>query len=102
LLQHYTEYQPNLVNVWYAPGAPWNTILTTAAPFNVVVPQLVTAQDLETHIPDFLIEVREVSSTALLTLRTVLVVKIRHKRMQLLRATAFEKVYWSCKHRLHS
>ena len=81
LLRRYTTDPPPSVAYWYG---VWNTILTALFPSSqgyVITPQLGVAEDLKTHIPDFVTEVAKMSESTpgrSLVLRTVLVVKIRN------------------------
>lgn len=107
VLEYYTTNPPD---VW---RGPWNTILTTLFPSAqgyIVAPQRRLPEDPESHIPDFIIEVVKMS-TAPLTFRSVLIVKIKNSQhweygipafeRQLNRqtdaafaGTAHSKVYW--------
>jgi hypothetical protein len=77
VLEYFTAHAPATEDVWYG---PWTTILTTFFPSTqgyIVTPQRRPPDDPESHIPDFIIEVAKLSSTAPLTFRTVLIVKIK-------------------------
>jgi hypothetical protein len=80
VLEYYTAHAPATEDVWYG---PWTTILTTFFPSTqgyIVTPQRRPPDDPESHIPDFIIEVAKLSSTAPLTFRTVLIVKVKNSQ----------------------
>lgn len=78
LLEHYSNNRPPTEDAWYG---PWNSILTTLFPSSqnyVVVPQrLIVAEDNVSRIPDFVMEVLQLS-TPPLTMRTVLIVEVKN------------------------
>ncbi|KAG8954845.1 hypothetical protein FRC04_010328 [Tulasnella sp. 424] len=79
VLQHYTEHPPATEDVWYG---PWTAILTTLFPVTqsyLVTPQRRIPEGSESHIPDFVIEVVQLT-TPPVTFRTVLIVKVKNSQ----------------------
>ena len=77
VLEHYTAQPPRTEDAWYG---SWNAILASlfsSTQGYLVSPQQRLPNDDQSHIPDFVIEVVKLS-THPLTLRTVLIVKIRN------------------------
>jgi hypothetical protein len=79
VLEYYTAHPPATEDLWYG---PWTTILTTLFPSTqgyIVTPQRRLPDDIESHFPDFIIEVVKLS-TPPLTFRTVLIVEIKNSQ----------------------